>query len=250
MDAIAIQRLSESQMGGSRELVTLKHLVKKLVAVGVAALILPAVLITRAYSSDHADTPNIAANPGQDITDVFMFPSPTNANNVVLVMNVHPLIGPGEGTATFFDPNVLYQFKIDNTGDAVEDLVIQAKFTGTGATQKVAISGPIRPSTTGNANKIEHAFSTTGVYNTTFSPTPGMTVFAGPREDPFFFDLDQFFTIFPDRATPITGTAVANPNQPQATSFRPVATAQDFLSVHQFNVLSIVVELPRASLLK
>ena len=92
----------------------------------MAALAVPAILITRGHASDHADTPNIAANPGEDITDVYMFPSPTNANNVVLVMNVHPLINPGSGPSTYFDPNVLYQLKIDNSGDGVEDLVIQA----------------------------------------------------------------------------------------------------------------------------
>jgi hypothetical protein len=216
----------------------------------------PAILITRGYASDHADTPNIAANPGEDITDVFMFPSPSNSNNVVLVMNVHPLINPGAGPATSFDPNVLYQFKIDNTGDGVEDLVIQAKFTGTGPTQTVAIAGPLRPSTTGSSNVVEKPNLVSGTLNTTFSPARNMTVFCGAREDPFFFDLDQFFTIFPDRATPLTGTPVANPNAPQALSFRPapgqgvVNPAVDFLSAHQFNVLSIVVELPKSALLQ
>ena len=30
------------------------------------------------------------------------------------------LISSGQGPATVFDPSVLYQFKIDNTGDAIE----------------------------------------------------------------------------------------------------------------------------------
>jgi uncharacterized protein DUF4331 len=226
----------------------------RFIALAIAALVVPVLLIGRAYSSDHADTPNIAANPGEDISDVYMFPSPSNANNVVLVMNVHPLIGAGMGTSTYFDPNVLYQFKIDNTGDGVEDLVIQAKFSGTGPTQQVSITGPLKPSTTGSTNVVEHSSNTTGVYNTTFSPAAGIQAFAGPREDPFFIDLDQLFTIFPDRATPITGTPIANPNAPQATSWRPAPgpgvtnPAVDFLSSHNFNVLSIVIELPRSML--
>jgi uncharacterized protein DUF4331 len=233
----------------------LKKVLIRYGAIGLAVAALATVAIRRSYASDHADTPNIAANPGEDISDVYMFPSPANSNDVVLAMNVHPLISPGSGPSTSFDPNVLYQFKIDNTGDGVEDLVIQAKFTGTGPTQTVSIAGPMRPSTTGSSNVLETPFTTTGTINTTFSPAPGMKVFAGAREDSFFFDLDQFFKILPDRATPITGTPVANPNAPQATTWRPAPgagvtdPAQDFLSVHQFNVLSIVIELPKSSLL-
>ena len=32
--------------------------------------------------------------------------------------------------------------KFDTTGDYVEDLVIQARFVGTGANQRVVVSGP------------------------------------------------------------------------------------------------------------
>ena len=232
----------------------MKHRIFTYTAIALAAIAAPAILISRGHASDHADTPNIAANPGEDISDVFMFPSPANPNNVVLVMNVHPLINPGAGPSTSFDPNVLYQMKIDNTGDGVEDLVIQARFTGVGSTQKVSIAGPLRPSTTGSSNVVEKAWPVAGTINTTFSPNRNMTVFCGAREDPFFFDLDQFFTIFPDRATPLTGTPIANPNAPQATTWRPapgpgvVNPAVDFLSAHQFNVLSIVVELPKSAL--
>lgn len=227
-----------------------------IVLIGLMAIGAPALLIHRSHASDHADTPNIAANPGEDISDVYMFPSSTNANNVVLIMNVHPLIGPGQGPSTYFDPNVLYQMKIDNTGDGVEDLVIQARFGAPGPNQTVTITGPVKPSTTGSTNVVEKTNSTKGTYNKTFHPVPSMTAFCGPREDPFFFDLDQFFTILPDRATPINGIPVSNPNVPQAGSWRPAPgpgvsnPAQDFLAVHQFNVLSIVIELPRSMLLK
>lgn len=226
------------------------------ILLGIVAAGTPALLIGRSHASDHADTPNIAANPGEDISDVYMFPSATNPNNIVLVMNVHPLIGPGMGTSTYFDPNVLYQMKIDNTGDGVEDLVIQARFGTPGPNQTVTIIGPKKPTTTGSINVVEKGSVKVGKYNTAFSPIPGMTAFCGPREDPFFFDLDQFFTILPDRATPINGVAVSDPNTPQATSWRPAPgpgvtnPAQDFLSVHQFNVLSIVIELPKTMLLK
>ena len=223
---------------------------RALAIAAIAAAIVPMVMIGTSRASDHADTPSIAANPGTDISDVYMFPSPENAANVVLVMNVHPLIGPGQGASVQFDPNVLYQFKIDNTGDGVEDLVIQARFTGTGAGQTVAISGPVKPSQTGSLTASETPYPTTGTINATFSPVAGMKVFAGAREDPFFFDLEQFFNILPDRATPINGKPVADPNTPKQTSFRPKGQSVDFLSNGGYNVLSIVVELPRTMLQK
>jgi hypothetical protein len=218
------------------------------VAALVAITAVPILILSarQALSSDHADTPQIAAAPGTDLTDVFIFPSPTNANNVVLALCVSPLI-PGGGTRAF-DPDVLYQFKIDNTGDAVEDLVIQATFSGTGAAQRVSIAGPARPDRTGTSSTALAPLSTTGTVNAPFSPASGIQAFAGVREDPFFFDLERFFAILPDRATPINGVAVptADANKPQLTSWRSPADARDFLK--DKNLLAIVVELPKSRL--
>lgn len=212
----------------------------------LAAGLIPAIALTsrQARSSDHADTPEIAASPGSDLTDVFVFPSATNPDNVVLALCVHPLI-PAGGTATF-DPSVLYQFKIDNNGDHVEDLVIQATFGAATANQPVYIAGPKAPLLTGAQSRAIERHPVTGTINQSFSPAAGITAFAGVREDPFFFDLEQFFTILPDRATPITGVAVAEPNKPMATSWRAPGAAHDFL--YNLNVLAVVVEVPKASL--
>jgi hypothetical protein len=236
-----------------------KKLAFKLAFVALIGTLIPMFMLGRARGSDHADTPFIAANPGTDLTDVFVFPSPTNANNVVLVMDVHPLIPSGQGTSTYFDPTVLYQFKIDTTQSStktfVENRVIQFKFTGTGTSQQVQVAGLVTPARTGTVTQFMTPDSVVGTYNKAFTLSSGIQVFCGPREDPFFFDLNQFFTIFPDRANPlgatITNTAgqtvsttPANPDAPEATSFRPVGQAQDFLK--GFNVLSIVVELPKS----
>ncbi len=178
-----------------------------------AAAITPTAIFAVARGSDHADTPTIAKTPGGDLTDVFVFPSPANASNVVLAMNVHPLIPSGQAAGIAFDPNILYQFKIDNTGDGVEDLVIQAKFVGLGPNQRVILYGPVKPTRTGTQNEyVSSGQPRAGTINTAFSPAAGVTAFAGAREDPFFFDLNQFFKILPDRATPLTGTEVPNPN--------------------------------------
>ena len=227
---------------------------KKMALLLGAMAITPAVIFsvaTKTRGSDHADTPTIAKTPGADLTDVFVFPSPTNPANVVLVMNVHPLIPTGMSAGVSFDPDVLYQFKIDNVGDNVEHLVIQMKATGTGPNQVIAVAGPMAPTTTGAQSflLVQNGL-TTGTINQTFSPQPGIKVFAGAREDPFFFDLNQFFKILPDRASPLTGVADPTPNVPKAATFNGfpgTPAASDFLA--GYNVLSIIVELPKSQLI-
>src|SRR2546422_8278288 len=71
-----------------------------------------------------------------------------------------------------------------------------------------------------------------------------MQVFAGWRDDPFFIDLEQFFRIIPDRK-PVTGPLAQLPDTPTASAFRNPGI--DFVT--GFNVLSIVIELPTASLM-
>src|SRR5579872_3145664 len=181
---------------------------RRLALLALAVAVVPTVALVRARGSDHADTPAIAAMPGADLTDVYIFPSPLNPNNVVLVMNVHPLIPSGQANTVVFDPNVLYQFKIDNTGDNVEDLVIQAKFTGTGPNQTFQIAGPVKPTRTGTVTQFETPDAAIGTINASTATTlaNGAQVWCGAREDPFFFDLAQFFTILPDRANPLGAT--------------------------------------------
>jgi hypothetical protein len=221
---------------------------KTLIFAGLAAIAAPVFLIKPGVASDHADTPQIASNPGTDLTDVYLFPSPNNNGHVVLAMNVNPLIGPGQGPTTYFDPNILYQFKIDNDGDAVEDLVLQARFTQKGPKQEIQFYGPQSPVITGTSSVQLPGRSLFGPLNRELKDTRGVRVFAGAREDSFFFDLERFFAILPDRATPLTGVQIQDPNTPQFTSWRPPGQAVDFLSNGGFNVLSIVVELPASAL--
>ncbi len=202
--------------------------------------------------SDHVDTAENAHRPGADLTDLYIYPSPRNANNVVFQMDVHGLIPAGQGGSVSFDPGVLYQFKIDKTGDGVEDLVLQAKFEGTGPNQRVLIAGPVKPAQIGTLSSFRTPYTTTGTINRAFSPTAGMQVFAGARSDPFFLDLDRFLQILPDRGTPsmpypqprTTDINTPNPNTPRVNGFRPPGQAKNFF--HNLNVLSIVIEMPKA----
>ena len=152
-------------------------------------------------SSDHQDTYNLAnrSNTSADITDVFVFPSPTNPNNVVFVMDVSPLIPAGMGTSKFFDPTLMWQFKIAHgTGASPEDQVIQFGANGTGASQTLTLYGPAKPNEVGTANTFV-APSGTFSYNTPTQLANGIKVFAGPRADPFYFDLFAFFSFLGDR---------------------------------------------------
>jgi len=208
-----------------------------------------------ATGSDHADSPAVLARPGADLTDVYVFPSPRDDANVVIAVDAHPLIAPGMGGSTYFDPGVMYQFKIDNTGDHVEDLVIQFSASAPqNGKQAITLYGPGKPNQTGTSSTWI-AKTGTFAYNDKNASVNGMHVFAGPREDPFFFDLAQFFKIVPDRNFGNHGAGKSVPPA-SATSFRGFAAgsgcdtsaSQDFLAANKFNVLSLVIEVPRRRL--
>lgn len=213
------------------------------VAIGIAGVLGARQL---AHASDHQDTADVELNPSQDMTDFYAFPGATS-DRIALVLNSWPVITPAQAGTVTFDPNLLYQIKIDNTGDAVEDRVIQVTFTGSGATQQVQVRGPLVPSTTGAMSNVvaSDAPVVTGAINTVLGSSSGIQVYAGVRDDPFFIDLEQFFRILPDRK-PVTGSLSLLPSTPSASAFRPAGSAVDFLA--GFNVLSIVIELPTSML--
>src|SRR5215831_6160784 len=218
----------------------------RLAAAVAAVAILAATGIGVARASDHQDNPLVELNPAMDMTDVYAFPGST-PDRIALVMDSWAFITPSQATTTSFDPNLLYQFKIDNTGDAREDRVIQVLFKGTGASQTVEVRGPIAPPVVGAMNN-QVSSSTpvvSGPVNQVLGTPGGMQVFAGVREDPFFIDLEQFFRIVPDRK-PSTGQLSKLPDAASASSFRSASAAVDF--VKGFNVLSIVIELPASQL--
>lgn len=199
-------------------------------------------VIRLARGSDHQDTPEVELNPATDMTDVYAFPG-ASADRTVLVLNTWAFITPAQTRTTYFDPNVLYQLKIDNNTDAVEDKVIQITFDGTGSDQTVSVRGPLVPPVVGAmGNRIATVPpAVSGPINTILGSASGMQVFAGWRDDPFFIDLEQFFRIIPDRK-PVTGPLAQLPDTPSASAFRTPGI--DYVA--GFNVLSIVIELPTA----
>jgi len=196
--------------------------------------------------SDHQDTPLVELNPRMDLTDVYAFPG-SAPGRIALVMNTSGFLSPAQTPAAAFDPNILYQFKIDNDGDAKEDKVIQITFDGKDINQKVHVRGPFTPGTQGAMmNTVDFtAADLTGDFNTPFGSATAIQAFAGPRDDPFFLDLEAAFCILPDRR-PVTGALAAPCALPGGAAFRPVGEAVNYIA--GYNVLSIVVELPSSML--
>jgi len=218
---------------------------RKRVAVALALLALGGggLVVRQAIGSDHQDTPEVELSPRSDINDVYAFPGSSDSR-IVLVMTTSSPITPGATAAATFDPDLLYQLKIDNTGNAQEDVVLQFTFEGTGASQRVVMRGPVAPVMTGMLSRISPSSPTlSGAINTSLGDPAGVQLFAGVRDDPFFLDLEQFFCIIPDRR-PVGGALAGSCTTGVSNGFRAAGQAVDYLS--GFNTLAIVVELPES----
>jgi len=198
----------------------------------VSAMVIAGFIVSAAYliAADHIDAPAVTGKTS-DITDFYAFQSPTNSDNLVFVVNTQGLLAPASTAAASFDPNVMLEINIDNSAskDAVEDMVIQVTFEN----GKVQVYGPVAPIQTGltstlvsSAKKVEAVISTYKAAPT-IGDSNNIKVFAGPRDDPFFFDLDQYKKV-------IAGTA-SGFNNPGTDTFKGT------------NVMTVVIELPKST---
>ncbi len=200
---------------------------KKMVLIACGAILL--VGGTVLYAADHIDSPAVTSQT-TDITDLYVFRA-ADPNNMVFVANTQGLLTPGTTGGTKFDANTLIEFNIDNNNDKVEDLVIQCIYDA--ATNSIKAYGPVAPSEKGSRSKIEGAVTAEAAV-TAYGASPvigtqnGIKLFAGPRDDPFFFDLNRYKMI-------LAGTAPGFTN-PGVDAFAGT------------NVMSIVIELPKTLL--
>ena len=199
---------------------------KSIAAFLIVALVLGGGIL---WASDHADAPAVKGK-STDITDLYVFQG-ANPNNLVFVGNVQGLMSPATTQTATFDENTLIEFKIDNNNDNVEDLVIQCVYNG----GSMYIYGPVKPAQTGLTSTIVGTASVVVPVTAYTASTPtiatssnGIMAFAGPRDDPFFFDLDQFHKI--------TGGTATCFNNPGKDTFAGT------------NVMSVVVEVPKSLL--
>ncbi len=82
-------------------------------------------------ASSHREAPLIVADPLADNTDTYAFRStePGRSGFVALIANWIPFEEPSGGPHFYkFDDTVLYEIKIDNTGDGDEDITYQFRF--------------------------------------------------------------------------------------------------------------------------
>ncbi len=81
------------------------------------------------FASSHREAPITALDQKADITDWYAFVSPEHPDHVVMILNVDPFLEPSNGPNYFpFDPNVLYEMKVDNNHDGKEDITFQFRF--------------------------------------------------------------------------------------------------------------------------
>ncbi len=182
-------------------------------------------------AADHLDAPGLTSPGGDgrlDITDLYAF---QHGSNTVLALNVDP--GAGVLSPTTFRNGSRYEILIDNNGDAVPDMVLRAQFGGVSANgrQSVALKLVVGGQETDIAE---------GVTGSILPVVGGGSLFAGPRDDPFFFDLNAFLRFKHDLAS---GTPSPEAEFCGGTGIPP----KDFFK--GLNVASIVVEVPTAPLL-
>ncbi len=189
-----------------------------------------AVIAIIMVAADHIDAPSTMGTSA-DIADFFAFEPSEGSDNTVFAVDLQSNVLPDLAYGTF-DEDVLTEINIDTDNDLVEDLVIQAiPRDGT-----MYFFGPFAPTQTGLNGQVLVDYplgsveisGSSAIVETT---NEGVSLFAGPRQDPFFFDFFQFNKV-------IGGMA--------PEGFLPAGEAED--TFDGANTMSIVVEMPNSML--
>ncbi|MAN58395.1 MAG: molecular chaperone DnaK [Flavobacteriaceae bacterium] len=183
-------------------------------------------------AADHIDAPAVAGTTS-DIADLYAFEG-DDPDNTVFIATLQGPLEPGTVTQNAtFDEDVMIEFNIDNTGDFKEDLVIQAVKRG----DSMYFFGPAQPAQQGLSSTVatfaqRNSVKISAVGETEVATNNGMTFFAGPRRDAFFFDFNRFNKVIAGEVAP--------------EGFLPQGQAEDFFDT--LNVLAIAVEVPNSLL--
>lgn len=219
---------------------------KKLLLVSggsIAALLLATGLPKALVASDHDDGEVDTKGRNLNLTDLYAFREKDQNPNakdgdLILTMNTNPRSVARQ--QYFFSTNARYEFKLTRVGDkeatptGQEDVVLRFEFAPPNDRNQQQIKF--------TAIKDGKEISAKNLYTTPLNQNPvinrlgsdnnKIAVFAGLREDPFFFDVEQFFRV---RAGALgTGPGVG---------FRPANQAIDFAK--GYNVNTIVARIPQ-----
>lgn len=212
-------------------------------AAGAIALATPHFVV----ASDHDDGETSTKGRNVNLTDLYVFREKDQNPNardgdLVLIMNTNPRSLARQ--QYYFSNNTHYEFHVsrvanrDATPTGSEDLVLRFEFdrpTPKGQ-QDFKLSlfsrGSTLGTTRGKTTPLAANPSTPPLINKFNIKGNAIDVFAGLREDPFFFDVEQFFRV---RA----GAAKIGP----AVGFRNPSDAIDFAK--GYNVNAIAVRIPR-----
>jgi Domain of unknown function (DUF4331) len=166
--------------------------------------------------SHHYSGPNFGFPHGDarlDLTDLYAFPKPSEADKSILIMNVHPspvVNPPGPTTREPFAPEALYELKIDTNGDAVADIAYLVRFSSSADRSQTATVRRVegaQAAGTGDSGQviIEAAPVSTG-RDARVTDAGGYRFFAGWRSDSFFFDIAHKCPLERKEATKISGS--------------------------------------------
>jgi hypothetical protein len=197
-----------------------------------------------AWAADHIDGPQAAADPAADITDAFAWMTP-DAGKVILVLD----LTRNADTGSRFSDGVQYVFHTTSRaafGDAPSsDVPVICQFD---ADQTIECWAGTDAYVTGDASGTGGITSSNG----------RLRVFAGLRNDPFFFNLAGFretARIVTGAASSLTFDAAGCPAVDAGTSSALVTQLQSAPgggvavdSFANFNVIAIVVEVDKSIL--
>jgi hypothetical protein len=148
--------------------------------------------------SHHFSGPDFTFPQGDarlDLTDLYAFPKPRDADKSILIMNVHTSAAvnpPGPTTAEPFSTEALYEFRIDTDGDAVADITYRVCFSTSGGGSQTAtvrrVEGAQAVGTDVGGQVIVAAAPVSTGRNAQVTAAGGYRFFAGWRSEPFFFD--------------------------------------------------------------
>ncbi len=208
-----------------------------------------------ATAADHRDGPRItglnnSASASLDLNDLYLFVSPTNPNNTVLIQTMSPaagIVGPA-----FFFPGAIYDLQISNDGNPLTDeIVFRTVFSAPDQFLRQQYQ-VFRIDAIGNFALVSSGVTSSAADARrvrTSNIRGGGRAAAGIFDDPFFFDANntarfnrEATIAFLGLPRPADVPAGANP----ARHFLRPSIPNNFFG--GFNTLAIVFEVPRTTL--